>query len=148
MGWNVVAGFVPGRAGGIMAWEGPAAGLLLDQALAGTFVDRQLLQPIGRAEDKWSGVSALVVLPLIGAALDGGMPPSPFMVEAAEDAFIAVAEAILAAEAERKRQIDAIDRRAREAGHAEGMAEARAEFMTALFGRPDPEAVFSEPRAT
>lgn len=149
--WNVVAGAVPGRAGAVMAWEAPAAGPVLDKALAGTIVDRILLQRLAREEDKWGDVFSLAILPVVGMMVDSGAyanSPEPLKatIQAmAESAIIDMLGATLAAEAERKRKLASLASKARDAG-MEGLEEAVNGIMVALFApAPEPSPTSGEP---
>lgn len=66
--WTVLANVVGGAglipAARVMAFQAPVAGVVLDDALKGTFVDKAL-QPIARAADKGGDVGALILPPLL-----------------------------------------------------------------------------------
>ena len=48
-----------------MKFSAPAAGQAIDQAIAGTLVDRKIIQPLAVGAEKWEAVSAVVSLNLI-----------------------------------------------------------------------------------
>jgi hypothetical protein len=56
------AGYMP--LGNALAFEAPAAGQALDVALAGSFIDRKLIQPLSSGAEKWQAVGDVVTLPL------------------------------------------------------------------------------------
>ncbi|HUO47995.1 MAG TPA: hypothetical protein VMU09_04095 [Acidimicrobiales bacterium] len=51
--------------GRMLQYQAPAAGLILDKAVAGTLVDRVALQPLARGRDKWEDAAFLVAGPLV-----------------------------------------------------------------------------------
>jgi hypothetical protein len=51
-------------------WQAPAAGEMLDDALAGTFVDRRLLQPAVKTRGRLDVVAAIVGPPAIIFAIE------------------------------------------------------------------------------
>lgn len=61
------SGFVP--LGRYMAWQAPAAGELLDQAVAGTVIDRKFLQPAVKARGRLDVVGAIMGPPALIIAI-------------------------------------------------------------------------------
>lgn len=53
-----------------MAWQAPTAGRVLDDAVAGTFLDKQIIQKIAGASNKIEPVFNLLALPMIVMAMD------------------------------------------------------------------------------
>jgi hypothetical protein len=51
-----------------MAWQSPYVGLMVEDALKNTLVDR-ILQPIARSEEKFTTAAAVIAMPFIVAAL-------------------------------------------------------------------------------
>ena len=69
--WSQGARFVPSvPAQRAMAWQAPGAGRTLDRALAGSFVDRLVLQRVVGTKDKYAPVISLVSLPLTVMVID------------------------------------------------------------------------------
>ncbi|HLI23354.1 MAG TPA: hypothetical protein VKU91_00240 [Acidimicrobiales bacterium] len=52
-------------AGRIMAYQAPAAGDILDRAVAGTIVDRVIVQPLWQSKEKWEPAFYLLAPPLL-----------------------------------------------------------------------------------
>jgi hypothetical protein len=70
-GWErlaSVAARLNAPTGRCMEWQAPYAGIVLEDAVRGTIVDK-VLQPVARAEAKLSAVGSLVAMPLIVYAL-------------------------------------------------------------------------------
>ena len=55
--------------GRMLQYQAPAAGIILDRAIAGTLPDRMLFQPIARNRDKYEDVGFLLAGPLLTFAL-------------------------------------------------------------------------------
>lgn len=55
--------------GRMLQYQAPAAGVIIDKALAGTLPDRMLFQPMARNRDKYEDVGFLLAGPLITFAL-------------------------------------------------------------------------------
>lgn len=51
--------------GRMLQYQAPAAGLILDRAIAGTLPDRMVLQPLARGRDKWEDAAFLIAAPLV-----------------------------------------------------------------------------------
>lgn len=51
--------------GRILKYEAPAAGVVLDRAIAGTAVDRYVVQPIWRSKDRWEEPFFLLAPPML-----------------------------------------------------------------------------------
>lgn len=52
-------------AGRMLTYQAPGAGVILDEALAGTLLDRMVIQPIWRSKDKWEDVLFLGAPPVL-----------------------------------------------------------------------------------
>lgn len=126
---------VPGKAGAIMAWEGPAAGPVLDKAIAGSFVDKLVLQRLAGNADRWHDVGSLMVLPVVALAIERQpeLAHNPMLRGVAEDAIIRMLDTQLDAEIADKRQVEKLEAKARSAGY-EGVAEKVSLMMALLFG--------------
>ena len=48
-----------------LAFEAPAAGQALDGAVAGTFIDKKIVQPLNAGADKWEALGAVLTLPIM-----------------------------------------------------------------------------------
>ena len=57
------SGYVP-LANALM-FEAPAAGQAIDLAIAGTFVDRKIVQPLVGGAEKWEALGAVITLPVM-----------------------------------------------------------------------------------
>lgn len=55
--------------GRMLQYQAPGAGVIVDKAVAGTFLDNALLQPIARSRDKYEDVAFLVAGPLVTFAM-------------------------------------------------------------------------------
>jgi hypothetical protein len=129
---------VPGRAGGIMAWQAPASGRILDRAAAGSWVDRHVLQRFASESERWEGLGALVLLPAIAVAYDRNpaIAESPIIRDIATDAIIDIAEEILDKQISDQRDFARLEAKAREAGYEGGLREMVAQVMELLLPLP------------
>ena len=69
-GWGALGGLVArspmhGALGRYLQWQAPATGNVLDKALAGTLVDRKLVQPAVRAHDSLGAIGAILGPPIL-----------------------------------------------------------------------------------
>lgn len=53
----------------VMSCQAPMAGVILQDAAKGTMIDRVILQPVARAEERWQGVNAMVGPPVFTTAI-------------------------------------------------------------------------------
>jgi len=51
--------------GNVLAFEAPAAGLAIDKAVAGTALDRIIVQPLAGGAERWEALGAILALPLM-----------------------------------------------------------------------------------
>ena len=56
--------------GRMLQFEAPAAGVIIDTAIAGTFPDRVFFQPLARNRNKYGDAALLVLAPLLTAAIE------------------------------------------------------------------------------
>ena len=56
--------------GNYLQWNAPATGEVLEENLANTYVDRKVLQPLVRAEDKFAAIGAVTAPPLLILAIE------------------------------------------------------------------------------
>jgi hypothetical protein len=69
--YSTVANFIPSApAQRAMQWQAPSAGRILDDAVAGTFIDKQIVQRIAGAGNKIEPVFNLLSLPIICYMID------------------------------------------------------------------------------
>lgn len=59
-----------GPTGMALMMEATILGPEFDRAVAGTFIDKQVVQPLVKAKSKWSGVASLAAFPICVFALD------------------------------------------------------------------------------
>ncbi len=57
------SGYLP--LGNALAFEAPAAGQAIDTAIAGSFIDRKLVQPLTSGAERWEAVGACLSLPVL-----------------------------------------------------------------------------------
>jgi hypothetical protein len=57
------AGYMP--LANALAFEAPAAGQAIDTAVAGTVIDRKIIQPLAGGAEKWEAVGAVLTLPIM-----------------------------------------------------------------------------------
>lgn len=131
--WEGFGTMMPGRVGGVITYEAPAAGPVLDKALAGSFVDRVLLQRVAKVEDKYEPVFLLMVPVMAAMAADMGQPLPPVMEPLLRDAFLSIWGEHLAWEAKQKARMDDLSAKARAAGKSDDL-EAEYEAFKAAFG--------------
>lgn len=60
---------VDGPTGRALQFAAPAAGDAVDELVAGTFVDRKVLQPFAGAADKWEKVGGIIAFPVLIAVI-------------------------------------------------------------------------------
>ena len=121
--WEGLGTMLPGRVGGVLAWEAPAAGPILDRALAGSFVDRWLLQRAAQIEDRYEPVVMLLVPAMAAMAADLGQPVPPFMEPLVRQAYLSIIGDRLRYEASMRHQMADLAQKAREAGVSEDLGE-------------------------
>jgi len=73
--------------GRYLQWQGEAAGEMLDDAIAGTFVDRRLLQPAVKARGKLDTVVALFAPPAIILQLERNPNQAPMLIPVLKSAI-------------------------------------------------------------
>lgn len=100
--------------GNALVFEAPAAGAALDRALAGTRIDRKLIQRAAKAGERWEGVKTAITLP--GLVFLIGTNPALIEVleddlrEAIEDVLIEAIPVIEQKAARRRKAVDALAR--------------------------------------
>lgn len=57
--------------GRMLTYQAPAAGVIIDRAVAGTLLDRAVIQPVWRSKDKWEDVAYLTAPPVLLAIMQG-----------------------------------------------------------------------------
>ena len=114
--WSQGARFVPSAAAQrAMVWQAPSAGRILDQAAAGTMVDRWVLQKIASQESKWAPVVSLVSLPLMLVLIDKNPALAPVLLPQLRNVVkdnLAAALATKAAEKEEMAELEALAEKA------------------------------------
>jgi hypothetical protein len=69
--YSTAANFMPSvPAQRAMAWQAPTAGRVLDDAVAGTFIDKAVIQKIASSSNRIEPLFNLVALPMIAMAID------------------------------------------------------------------------------
>ena len=134
--WAFLGSRAPGRMGGAMVWEAPAAGAILDKALAGTVIDRLILQRVSDV-DKYEDLGMLLALPLIGRIVDQDPEKAannPMLVAVTRRAALKMIGAAVAEQKRSRDEMARLDKIAKESGYEEGVAEALDAFMEAFFG--------------
>lgn len=114
--WSQGARFVPSApAQRAMVWQAPSAGRILDQAAAGTMLDRWVLQKIASQESKWAPVVSLVSLPLMLVLIDTNPALAPVLMPQLRNVVkdnLAAALATKAAEKEEMAELEALAEKA------------------------------------
>ncbi len=69
-GWSTVGGLISrspehSALGRYLQWQAPATGSILDKAVAGTLIDRKLVQPAVRTHDSLGAISSVIGTPLL-----------------------------------------------------------------------------------
>jgi len=115
--YGALARFVPSPAAQrAIAWQAPGAGRALDQALAGSFVDRLLLQKAASAQDKYTPLMSLVGLPVMLALCEKNPALFPVLHGQMRSAISYSIEAALDAAAEEKKRQDKLREKAEALG--------------------------------
>lgn len=140
--WTAVAAATPGRAGALMMWEAPAAGPILDKLAAGSIFDRLLLQRMAKEEDRWGDLLSLLTLPAIGMTVDSGtfhqLPPvlQNAIAGIAEDSIVRMLGQVLEDQERRAKEIDRLEKKARDAGIPDGLRAEVERLLAVLFAPP------------
>lgn len=88
-----VVGVVDPPVGASLRFVAPAAGDAIDSVVAGSFVDRHVLQKMVSASDKWERFGAVMGLPV----MIGIVTRSPVLFPALEEAMVAAVEEVMIA---------------------------------------------------
>ena len=115
--WTQGARFVPSiPAQRAMVWQAPSAGKIIDNALAGSFVDKVVLQKIAGKESKYAPVASLVSLPLMLVLIDKNPSLFPVLLPQLRSVVKDNLAAALSAKAAEKKEIEELEALAAEAG--------------------------------
>ncbi len=136
--WGFLAGtFGPGRPGFVMAWAAPAAGPVLDNAVAGTSLDRRLLQRLAGGSERWSDLGSLLVLPMVAALVEKqpAARDNPQVLEVATQAILRIVDRQLDADIAHNIELERLERKAREAGR-DDLRSTIDDLLALLFGMP------------
>lgn len=115
--WTQLARFVPSvPAQRAMLWQAPGAGRVLDNALAGTVVDKWVLQKVSGTESKYRPAIDLVSLPTMLILLDKQPALLPVIAPMLRGTIKANLEAALDAKAAEKAEDDKLRAKAEAAG--------------------------------
>lgn len=76
----------------VLSFEAPAAGHAIDQAIAGSTVDRVVVQRLVKAESRWQAVGSVVALPLLVSLVSNKpilyQPLEPYLRSCVEDVLV------------------------------------------------------------
>lgn len=128
MGWYgagkaLVKTNVSPAAGRTMGLQSRLAGEQIDRYIAGTIIDRMLLQPLVRAQDATEGIGAVVAAPLLAAIMERKPEMAPLVMDTFVD-YVLDGVVAMADQAKEKKQ--------------EQAAKARSlEEIGDMFGLPD-----------
>ena len=115
--WTQLARFVPSvPAQRAMVWQAPGAGRVLDTALAGTVVDKWVLQKVSGAESKYRPAIDLVSLPVMLMVIEKQPAMFPVVAPMLRSAVRANLEAALDAKAVEKAEDDKLKAKAEAGG--------------------------------
>jgi hypothetical protein len=135
-GWNVLGGLaarVDPPVGRCLQMQSPVAGLILEDVVKGTFVDRAL-QPIARGEEKAEKIAALVAPPLLVAGLEMAQQlPDPQRKAREAILFPLLVESLVLSERVAGPYADQVIERATE---DEPARERAAQLINAIFATP------------
>lgn len=116
-GWGLLTNFVPSPAAQrAMAWQAPSAGRALDDALAGSFVDKALLQKVAGGTDRYKALGVVVGLPVMLALIERQPAMAGVLHQPLRAAIQEGLEASLEAAADAKRKQDRLRAKAAEVG--------------------------------
>lgn len=116
--WSQLAKLAPDvPAQRAMVWQAPAAGAALDAAVAGSFVDRLVLQKFVAVEGKYHGVYDLLSLPALIIAVNRQPAIFPVVRPALRSAIAANMEAVLDAKVEQRMDEERLKAKAERAGY-------------------------------
>jgi len=144
-GWDVLGGLatrVDPPLGRCLMMQAPVAGLILEDVVKGTFVDRAL-QPVARAEDKAEKVAALVAPPLLVAGLEASQRlPEPQRKAREAILWPLLVESLVLSERVAGAYADEVIARAQQDGPAR---ERATRLASVIFAVPTEEPATSEP---
>jgi len=117
--WTAIGGFAarsPKYAplGRFLQWQSPAAGQMMDEALAGSVVDRKLLQPGIKARGRLDTVGAIVGPPLLIMAITQNPDRAPILIPALKSSIRASLPTMLPAMKKAQAKEDKINAAVRE----------------------------------
>lgn len=122
MAWSLCANvFVPRvspRASMVMQWQSAAAGPALDQLVAGSIIDKVIVQRIAGEGDRYRNATALLSLPMLVAIAENqpAIAAQPVFMEMARRAIRVNYEAILDAQIKEKEEEARFEAKAEAAG--------------------------------
>lgn len=146
--WGTAARFVPSLpAQRAMAWQAPGAGRILDKALAGTVVDKWVLQKVGGYDDKYGPLLSLVSLPVMLVIIERQPAMLPVLAPQLRSVVKDNLAAALDAAAAERRQTEELQAKAEAAGieweSIDPVTGERVDIVDALIqdllGRPQEE---------
>ena len=115
--WGQLARLAPSLpAQRAMAWQAPGAGQVLDQALAGTTVDRWVLQKVVGQESKYRPALDLLSLPVMLAVAERNPSMLPVLLPALRSLVRSNLDAVLSAKAVKKAEDSKLRAKAEAAG--------------------------------
>lgn len=115
--WGQLARLVPDvPAQRAMVWQAPAAGESLDKALAGSLIDRWVLQKVASTESRYRSAYDLVSLPVLVAIVNRQPHLFPMLRPVLRESIKANLDAALDAKAQEKIDDDRLRRKAEAAG--------------------------------
>lgn len=115
---NVFVPRVSPRASMVMQWQSAAAGPALDELVAGTFIDKMIVQRIAGEGDRYRNATALLSLPLLVAVAENqpAIAAQPVFMEMARRAIRVNYEAILDAQIKEREEEARFEAKAEAAG--------------------------------
>lgn len=122
MAWNLAANIlmprVSPRAATVMVWQSAAAGNALDELVAGSFIDKMIVQRIAGEGDRYRNATALLSLPLLVAVAENqpAVAAQPVFMEMARRAIRVNYEAILDAQIKEREEEARFEAKAQAAG--------------------------------
>ena len=152
-GWAVMGGIVSRSPmhtalGRYLQWQAPATGNVLDKALAGTMVDRKLVQPAVRAHDNLGAIGAILGPPLLIWSIERDPSKSSVLLPILRAQILASLPTMVDAMKRQKSRDDKVSKSIRELfpDLPEG-ADPVEEILAYLFNGPVPAAPTFEPEA-
>ncbi len=119
----------------------PATGSAIDELVAGTFVDRSVLQPFAKGADKWERLGGVIAFPVLVAVISRRpqmfVPLEGYLRDSLTDVLVASVPAMQKRKAKEKKAVDALSALAQVDERYAQSEDPIGLLLADIFGDPD-----------